>query len=546
MTADTLGVLVESSSAIDFISYAAIAPSEFNNRFGKKLTPEEQASIRALAESIEQNGLLHPLVVRPKEKDGGGMTSYELIVGERRWRACRYIGMQNIPCRVIKASDEEVQQLILVENQQRTAIEPIREALHFANVRKQVSSWDEVARRTGLPVRTIRKMVELLNLPKKCRQALEQRLISLDQAFLMLGLPKTLTDDELDYLLNDVSGARHGNHREPLSTFETKQVIQQMLGHRLNKANWPLSDDTLPGGACSNCPKRTSCDLLLFEDIVEEDRCLDAKCWDKKVAAWSTRQTQALYEKGCLDPTEAQLKKWQFHGGQLRSPFIGPVVLEEDVPPHLFEDKVRRCKWKTLLSAYLKNARPKRYAVVDDTGQVYEVLEPQAAKKWCDLNKVFGERKPKNSKTTTALRKDMINQMAGTRVHLQILGEINAQWENAPFVSVMAACVMKELEDFRPDTQFVTPAGTFHSKMELGEIVEEIKAQLETIDLKEYQSRLLVALQVIRIGWNVRCNWRGEIAEEYEAWAIALNLNLKKMVANAKSWASKELKKKRL
>jgi ParB family chromosome partitioning protein len=106
-------------SAASFVDVGQIRPNPFQPR--KEIAPEQ---IQSLAESIKNNGLLQPIVVRQKK---AGL--YELIAGERRWRACQMAGLSQIPAVIREASDEQMLELALIENIFREDLNAIDRAL---------------------------------------------------------------------------------------------------------------------------------------------------------------------------------------------------------------------------------------------------------------------------------------------------------------------------------------------------------------------------------------------------------------------------------
>src|SRR5690606_29195096 len=97
---------------------------------GGKLNPRrefKEEDLSELAESIRQKGLVQPIVVRPDRLAGG----YEVVAGERRWRAAQRVGLHTLPCIVRELSDQEVHELGIIENVQRADLNPIEEAAGY-------------------------------------------------------------------------------------------------------------------------------------------------------------------------------------------------------------------------------------------------------------------------------------------------------------------------------------------------------------------------------------------------------------------------------
>lgn len=140
-------------------------------------------SIKELADSIQSEGLLQPIVVR-KTSEG-----YELIAGERRWRAFQKLNLKSIPARLVNASDAATATMTLIENLQREGLNPIEEALGFASLMRDFSLTQEaVAERVGKPRATVANSVRLLSLNREIQGYLGKGLLSTGHAKVILGL----------------------------------------------------------------------------------------------------------------------------------------------------------------------------------------------------------------------------------------------------------------------------------------------------------------------------------------------------------------------
>jgi ParB family chromosome partitioning protein len=143
----------------------------------------DEASVKELAESIRSEGLLQPVVVR-KTKDG-----FELIAGERRFRAFKLLGQKTITARLLEASDASSAVLALVENLQRADLNPIDEALGIASLMRDFSLTQEsVADRLGKPRATIANSVRLLSLDREIQGYLSKGQISAGHAKVLLAI----------------------------------------------------------------------------------------------------------------------------------------------------------------------------------------------------------------------------------------------------------------------------------------------------------------------------------------------------------------------
>lgn len=137
-----------------------------------------------LTDSIAEQGLIEPLLVRPKATEG-----YVLVAGERRWRAARQAGLEEVPAIVREFSDEEALAVSLVENIQRENLNPLEESRAYKQLmEKQDCGQQEVAQAVGKSRSAVANRLRLLELPETAREALEAEEISAGHARVLLGL----------------------------------------------------------------------------------------------------------------------------------------------------------------------------------------------------------------------------------------------------------------------------------------------------------------------------------------------------------------------
>lgn len=134
----------------------------------------DEASLNALAQSLEDRGVLQPVLVRPKP---GG--TYELIAGERRWRAARIAGLERIPALVRARDDTEALEAALIENMAREDLNPVEEARACAALVEELGlTREEVGRRVGRGRVAVSNLMRLLDLPDEALQLLEEGVFS--------------------------------------------------------------------------------------------------------------------------------------------------------------------------------------------------------------------------------------------------------------------------------------------------------------------------------------------------------------------------------
>jgi ParB family chromosome partitioning protein len=144
----------------------------------------DEGKLDELAQSISANGVVQPLIVRPKQD------RFELIAGERRWRAAQRAGLTRIPAIVRNVSDDKVLELALIENIQREDLNPIEEARAYRNLIDTVGLTQEVvAERVGRDRSYVTNFLRLLRLPEDLQELVQSGRLSTGHARTLLGLP---------------------------------------------------------------------------------------------------------------------------------------------------------------------------------------------------------------------------------------------------------------------------------------------------------------------------------------------------------------------
>ncbi|MDD6278420.1 MAG: ParB/RepB/Spo0J family partition protein [Oscillospiraceae bacterium] len=152
------------------------------NRSQPRKSFSEEA-ITALADSIREHGMIQPILVRPMST---GM--YQIVAGERRWRAARMLGLDEVPVNIRELSDFEAMQIALIENLQRENLNPVEEALGYKELIDNYDMTQEkVAKTVGKSRSAIANSVRLLSLPDRVLKMLENNEISSGHAKALLG-----------------------------------------------------------------------------------------------------------------------------------------------------------------------------------------------------------------------------------------------------------------------------------------------------------------------------------------------------------------------
>lgn len=188
----------------------------------------EEDSLLELAESIRQFGVLQPLLVQ--QKDG----YYEIIAGERRWRAAKLAGIKEIPVIIREYSEQEIVEIALIENIQRENLNPIEEAMAYKRLMQEFSmKQDEIAERVAKSRTAVTNSIRLLKLDERVRQMLIDDMISTGHARTLLGVE----DGETQYVL------ANRIFDEKLSVREVEKLIKDLKNPKPPKEKKPLENE---------------------------------------------------------------------------------------------------------------------------------------------------------------------------------------------------------------------------------------------------------------------------------------------------------------
>ncbi len=177
-------------------------------------------TLQELADSIRQFGVIQPLIVQKRDD------YYEIIAGERRWRAAKLAGLKEVPVIIKDYSDEEMMEIALIENIQREDLNPIEEALAY---KKLISDYqlkqDELAEKISKSRVTITNSMRLLKLPEKVQNMVIDEMITSGHARTLLGL----NDEKLQLELAEKI------FEEKLSVRDTEKLVKEIMSPKENK-----------------------------------------------------------------------------------------------------------------------------------------------------------------------------------------------------------------------------------------------------------------------------------------------------------------------
>ncbi|OEO25907.1 chromosome partitioning protein ParB [Pseudomonas sp. J237] len=178
-------------------------------------------ALEELAHSIKTHGVMQPIVVRPIAKG-----RFEIVAGERRWRASQQAGLEKIPAMVRELADEAAVAMALIENIQREDLNPIEEAMALQRLQQEFQlTQQQVADAVGKSRVTITNLLRLISLPEEIKTLLSHGDLEMGHARALLGLP----------LEQQVEGARHVVARG-LTVRQTEALVRQWLNSKKKPA----------------------------------------------------------------------------------------------------------------------------------------------------------------------------------------------------------------------------------------------------------------------------------------------------------------------
>lgn len=207
----------------------------------------DASELEALSESISLYGMIQPITVRMIGR------MYQIVTGERRWRAARMAGLSEVPVIVITADDKKAAELALVENIQRSDLNPIEEALGFAAlIEEHGLTQEEAAKRIGKSRSAVTNSLRLLSLPDSVRKMIETGELSAGHAKVLLGISdagnlekaaiqvvtRDLSVRETEKLVKALEEAKEAKEEETVShdvdhTRALELLVQKTLGRRI-------------------------------------------------------------------------------------------------------------------------------------------------------------------------------------------------------------------------------------------------------------------------------------------------------------------------
>lgn len=226
-------LLGESTSSAEAAKLDALRDLDVTQLQPGKYQPRahmDQTSLTALADSIKSQGIMQPIIVRKLQQNG-----YEIIAGERRWRAAQIAGLKQVPVVIREVADEAALAMALIENIQREDLNPIEEALGIQRLINEFAMTHEgAAEAVGRSRSAVSNLLRLLNLPKTVQEMVLQGTLDMGHARALLPLA---TAKQLE--------AAHEITHKGLSVREAEKLVAKLLKPEIPKKHLSSDRDTL-------------------------------------------------------------------------------------------------------------------------------------------------------------------------------------------------------------------------------------------------------------------------------------------------------------
>ncbi|MDJ0367409.1 ParB/RepB/Spo0J family partition protein [Hymenobacter sp. H14-R3] len=253
----------------------------------------DETALAELANSIKAQGVIAPITVRPHGTEVG---KFELVAGERRYRASKLAEQATIPAVIRTLTDREFLEVQLLENLQRVDVRPADEATAFSKLLASHLSAEEIAQRVGKPVKFVLQRAKLVALIPFWMELLEGERLPLVAAHELARLPAHSQVVVKKWM--ESSQAWELKQSTPLSASSihhaiTQEVLRQLAGAAFDKADATLCP---VAGPCTTCPKNSANSRGLFDEAGTDPtagKCLDSGCFaDKKQAFLERRKKE--------------------------------------------------------------------------------------------------------------------------------------------------------------------------------------------------------------------------------------------------------------
>jgi ParB/RepB/Spo0J family partition protein len=304
----------------------------------------DPAKLQELADSIAASDVHQPILVRPlpahrvadeqawAKAEKRERAEYELIAGERRWRACQLAGRDYIPALIREMTDAQALEAQVIENLQREDVTELEEAEGYQVLMdSQGINADQMGAKIGKSRTYVYGRLKVLSLCEAGRAALRAGTIDFSKALLAARIPsEKLQLEAIEFMTKADWSDNTPSYRECANHVQLNYML------RLDKARFTITDAGLlpKAGSCTNCSKRTGANPDLFSDVDSADVCTDRICFENKTAAHTAQQAAVAKEKGQTVIVGDQAKELAGQHGHYNDKMVGYRRLDsvEDSP----------------------------------------------------------------------------------------------------------------------------------------------------------------------------------------------------------------------
>lgn len=282
------------------LAIKSIRVTDWNPR--QDFNPDDLNELKA---SIEEYGILEPLIVRPKTKK-----TYELVAGERRFRAAGELGLKTVPVVVKDLTDSQVHEVMLIENLQRSQLQPLEEAQSLEVLLQEDITQEQLAKKLGKSQSWVANRLRLLQAPDKLKNLLISREITPKHVMVALPFVEYAVYDEIMKRLDNCDGS--------MSVSEFEAMIQAVITpysskfvFRLDNMSWDYEQLGVDVSECANCA-----DIVSYVTYGETVRyCLNKPCWKdmvKKARVAKDQADEAMLDDNVVDINKLDSNLWNW------------------------------------------------------------------------------------------------------------------------------------------------------------------------------------------------------------------------------------------
>lgn len=335
------------------IDYAAPSPTNPRKTFN-------ETEMAELTDSIKKHGVLQPIIVRiwPLQYPSPGpLVTYEIIAGERRWRAAKAAGLTMLEGKLRELTDLEVLEIQIIENLQRADLHPLEEAEGYERIMNtHAYTVDQLADKIGKSRSYIFARLKLLALDDDARRLFRAGLLNPSTALLVARIPSAKLRLKA---IEDITTPHYGN--EPMSVRQAQERIRSRYMTKLDDAPFNRVNATLipTAGSCLDCPHRTGNAPDLFDDIDSPDVCTDPDCFVAKKIAHRDLEAEKAQAAGSTVIMGADAKKIAPNGTESYNTLKGYTKLDakcyEDPEHRTYAEIIGEINDQVLLEDTYKN-----------------------------------------------------------------------------------------------------------------------------------------------------------------------------------------------